>query len=245
MFIYYFLFLLALLLCLWVFYFLNKNKNNVYTQIKKDKTEKKKKDDDYGYEDMKNYKMEKISDEDENIENIEKQKEIINEEIEIQKNEKQIENIKEEIEIQNKIENKDVEEVTTYQQEKADEININKETLINDTEEHNSFEIVEEEEVDLNIDDLISEFLDYIHNKKVIHLSDLSNDMNTSKNDMINKLRDVESDNQFGFVDKSGRYINLNEQELALFEKLLLSNKKKIKKSQLIKEFAMITGVKK
>jgi hypothetical protein len=244
MFIYYFLFLLALLLCLWVFYFLNKNKNNVYTQIKKDTTDKKKKKDD-DYEDIKNYKMEKISDEDEKIENIEKQKEIINEEFEIQKNEKQIENIKEEIGIQNKIENENVEEVTITQQEKADEININKDTIINDTEEHNSFEIVEEEEVDLNIDDLISEFLDYIHNKKVIHLSDLSDDMNTSKNDMINKLRDVESDNQFGFVDKSGRYINLNEQELALFEKLLLSNKKKIKKSQLIKEFAMITGVKK
>jgi len=239
---------------LWLFYFLNRNKQNIYTQIKKEKVDKKKKDDDYNsdYEQMKNYKIDKKTEENNKDEKFDQdfeiEKEKFKQEIEIQENEKHYQIIKvKKTEIQ--INNNKFEENTTNsdiqgEKEKTENKEDN-EKLIENPEDQNSFEIIEDEEVDLNIDDLISEFLDYIQNKKVIHLSDLSDHMNTSKHDTINKLRDVESDNQFGFVDKSGRYINLNEQELALFEKLLLSNKKKIKKSQLIKEFSTITGVKK
>jgi hypothetical protein len=130
--------------------------------------------------------------------------------------------VKEEVEIQ-KIEEeiKKVEELTTI-----------KETIPEE----------EEKEIDLNIDHLIQEFLEYIRSKKIIHLDELSYHMNTDKKEMIKKLRDGEDHEQFGFLDKSGKYIHLNHKELALFEKLLLSNKKKMRKSELLKEFALVTA---
>lgn len=101
-----------------------------------------------------------------------------------------------------------------------------------------------DEEIDFNLEDLINEFIEYVRVKKVIKLDELSMRMRSEKDEVVNKLRELEGHGQtFGFVDRTGKYINLNVKELELLEKLVIQGKKKkFKKSEILEEFSKITG---
>ena len=100
------------------------------------------------------------------------------------------------------------------------------------------FEIHEEGEecADFSSDDLINEFINYIKLRKVVSLEDLSGVYKIHPNDLVDRLNFLEEQGRItGIVDDRGKYIYLNEKELAAIEKIFMQ-RGRISKTELIKE---------
>jgi hypothetical protein len=113
-------------------------------------------------------------------------------------------------------ENNDLNQVDENIEENLDEQdNTDNNENNNDNEISENVEETPEEEIDMNLDELINQFVNYISSKKVVKLNELSSRFNTDKDEVVDKLRELENHGQsLGFVDKNGNYINLNEREL-------------------------------
>lgn len=72
-----------------------------------------------------------------------------------------------------------------------------------------------EEKADIDSEDLINDFLTYIKLRKVVSLEDLSGQFKINPNDVVDRLKILESQGKIcGIVDDRGKYIYLTEKEL-------------------------------
>jgi hypothetical protein len=81
-----------------------------------------------------------------------------------------------------------------------------------------------EEAVDIDSEDLLNDFLNYIKLRKVVSLEDLSGQFKINANDLVDRLKLLESQGRIcGIIDDRGKYIYLIEKELqvSLFIKFL------------------------
>jgi DDRGK domain-containing protein 1 len=93
-----------------------------------------------------------------------------------------------------------------------------------------------EEVADMNNEDLIQNFVNYIKLRKVVSLEDLSGVFKVNPNDLVERLKVLESQGKIaGIVDDRGKYIYMTEKELAAIEKIFMQ-RGRISKAELIKE---------
>jgi len=100
------------------------------------------------------------------------------------------------------------------------------------------FAIAEEGEeiADMNNEDLIQNFVNYIKLRKVVSLEDLSGVFKVNPNDLVERLKILESQGRIaGIVDDRGKYIYMTEKELGAIEKIFMQ-RGRISKAELIKE---------
>jgi hypothetical protein len=72
-----------------------------------------------------------------------------------------------------------------------------------------------EENVDNNSEDLINDFINYVKLRKVVNLEDLSGEFKISANDLVDRLKHLESQGRIcGIIDDRGKYIYMTEKEL-------------------------------
>jgi hypothetical protein len=72
-----------------------------------------------------------------------------------------------------------------------------------------------EENEDVNSEDLINDFINYIKLRKVVNLEDLSGEFKLNANDLVDRLKHLESQGRIcGIIDDRGKYIYLTEKEL-------------------------------
>ena len=80
-----------------------------------------------------------------------------------------------------------------------------------------------EENVDVNSEDLINDFINYIKLRKVVSLEDLSGEFKLSPNDLVDRLKYLESQGRIcGIIDDRGKYIYMTEKELQVIFFLIL-----------------------
>jgi hypothetical protein len=80
-----------------------------------------------------------------------------------------------------------------------------------------AFTVAEEGEdnIDINSEDLINEFINYIKLRKVVSLEDLSGQFKLNANDIVERLKVLESQGRIcGIIDDRGKYIYMNEKEI-------------------------------
>ena len=88
----------------------------------------------------------------------------------------------------------------------------------------------------MNNEDLIQNFVNYIKLRKVVSLEDLSGVFKVNPNDLVERLKILESQGRIaGIVDDRGKYIYMTERELAAIEKIFMQ-RGRISKAELIKE---------